>query len=272
MSQFEFMRNLPVGQYLPLDSFIHRMDPRARLTSAVMILLALTFANGLIGLGIGFAFILIALILARISPGYALQGLKTPLPFIIILALLQIIWNGGADAGPILAAWSGITITLDDFKFGGALLIRFAGLVLGLGLISYTTSTSQLTQGLNGMLKPFKLLRIQVDDFVMMVQITLRFLPLLAQTAERIAKAQASRGADWDNRKGNLLARVQRVVPIILPLFIISLNRAGNLALAMDARGYGSGFRTSQAELRTAWLDWATILASGVVTVLILSI
>ena len=271
MNEFEFMRNLPVGLYLPLDSFIHRMDPRARLTAVIMILMALTFARNLAGLLVGMLFFLSAMAMAKIPLRYALGGLKAPLPFILILAIFQIIWNGGVDSGPVLLSWGGITLTLIDIFYGAALLTRFIGLVLGLSLLSYTTSTSQMTQGLNGMLQPFTFFHIQVDDFVMMVQITLRYLPLLAQTAERIAKAQAARGANWDNRQGNLLMRIRQIIPIILPLFIISLNRAGNLAMAMDARGYGSGTRTSQIELRMQYPDWLGLFAAVLVTGLILA-
>jgi len=129
--------------------------------------------------------------------------------------------------------------------------------------MSYTTSTTQMTQGLNGLLKPLRALLIPVDDFVMMVQITLRFLPLLALSAERIAKAQAARGADWDARPGSFFARIRQIVPMLVPLFMTSLHRAENLALAMDARAYGSGERSSLAELKMQPRDWICMMVAG---------
>lgn len=270
MSQFEFLRSIPIGQYLPIESLVHRLDPRARLLAAVILLLALTFCTTLSGLLLGLAFVILALILARIPLRFALRGLATPLPFLVILAALQIFWNASPDLPPFLLEWGFLRVTITDVMLGVKLLLRFCALILGLGLISYTTTTSQLTQGLNGLLKPLNWLRIPTDDFVMMVQITLRFLPLLAQTTERIAMAQAARGADWDARTRNLVTRIRQVIPILIPLFITSLNRATNMAMAMDARGYGARQRTSMMEFKMQTRDWLSLLATGLVSLMIL--
>jgi energy-coupling factor transport system permease protein len=270
MSQFEYLRSIPVGQYLPVDSAIHRLDPRVRLLAVVIVLMALTFARGLIGLLVGMIAGLVCLIFGKIPMRYALRALVTPLPILAILAVLQVAWNAGPDAAPVFWTLGSFQLTLNDFRFGGVLLLRFSGLILGLGLLSYTTSTTQLTQGLNGLLQPLRYLRIPVDDFVMMVQITLRFLPLLALSAERIAKAQAARGADWDSRTRGLFARVKQVVPMLVPLFLTSLHRAENMALAMDARGYGAAARTSFVNLKMQPRDWAALAVAVVVGTLIL--
>ncbi len=96
---------------------------------------------------------------------------------------------------------------------------------------------------------------------MMVVQVALRFLPLLAVTAERTAKAQASRGADWSPAKGNLVKQVQRIAPMIVPLFISSLGKAERMALAMDARAYGSHRpRGAMRELKFLWKDAAAVL------------
>jgi len=270
MNRFEFLRSIPIGQYLPLDSILHRLDPRARLLAVILVLMALTFARGLIGLLVGLLAVLVCLGLGKIPLRYALRGLSTPLPFLLILALLQVVWNAGPDTPPVLWTWGRFLLTLHDLRFGAALLLRFCGMILILGLMSYTTSTTQLTQGLNGLLRPLVVLRIPVDDFVMMVQITLRFLPLLALTAERIAKAQAARGADWEASPGNLIARMKQVTPMLIPLFMTSLHRAENLALAMDARGYGAGARSSLYEVKMQLSDWVTLIIAGLLAVVIL--
>ena len=101
----------------------------------------------------------------------------------------------------------------------------------------------------------------------MVVQITLRFVPLLAQTAERIAKAQASRGADWGTRSKGLINRVKQIIPLVVPLFTISLRRAENLALAMDARAYGYlEHRTSMVEMQLDWKDWVGLIIGGLIS------
>ncbi len=268
--QFEFLRSIPVGQYLPLDSFLHRVDPRARIVSYLLLLGAITVAPRLEGILLGLVLILAGMRLGRIPLRYALRSTLTPLPVLLILALLQVFFNTHSSPSPLLLAIGSLHITLADLEAGARLLVRFFALILGLGLASFTLSTSEMTQGLNVLLAPLARLKLPVQDFVMMVQVTLRFLPLLAQTAERIAKAQASRGADWD-AKGNLLARVRQVIPVIVPLFLASLHRAENMALAMDARAYGSAeVRSSLVELHFKPTDGLALAVCAAISLAVL--
>jgi energy-coupling factor transport system permease protein len=155
---------------------------------------------------------------------------------------------------------------------GVLLIVRFTVLILGLGLMSFVLSTSELIHGLDSLLTPLRKIGLPTHDLVLMVQVTLRFLPYLAQAAEKIAKAQASRGADWGTRKGGLIARTRQVVPLLVPLFLISLRKAENLALAMESRGYSGENRTSMIEMRFRVKDGLAILtalAAAMVVILI---
>ena len=239
MSRFEFLRSVPIGQYLPVDSPLHRLDPRARLLGYAWLVLALTFSFQLRGLLLGIGVGLLGLLLGRIPLRFALRAMASPLPLIFILAVLQVFLNTSPLDSPVLVPLGRFSITEADLLAGFLLLLRFTGLILILSLFSFTLSTSEMSHGLNALLKPFDQLGIPAQDLGMMVQVTLRFLPLLAQTAERIAKAQVSRGADWEGKRGGLLQRVRQVLPLIVPLFLASLHRAENMALAMDARAYG---------------------------------
>jgi energy-coupling factor transport system permease protein len=112
---------------------------------------------------------------------------------------------------------------------------------------------------------------IHTMDLVMVMQVSIRFLPLLAQSAERIAKAQASRGAEWGVKSGGLVSQVKRVIPLIVPLFLTSLRRAETLALAMDARAYGlKNQRTSLYELNLQWKDlWFILIGLTAICVIV---
>jgi energy-coupling factor transport system permease protein len=256
MSQFEFLRSIPFGQYLPTGSVLHRLDPRARILAYFTLIMALTFSVHIEGIALGVAVVLLGLWLGRIPLKYALRGLVAPLPFLLILAVLQVLLHAGPAEEAVLLTLGPLHITQSDLMAGAILLVRFTGLILTIGLATYTLSTSEMTQGLNVLFRPLSQIGIQAQDLVMMVQVTLRYLPMLAQSAERIAKAQASRGADWDNRKGSILVRIRQVLPVIIPLFLASLHRAENMALAMDARAYGSApERTSLVALRFSWAD-----------------
>lgn len=272
MNQFEFLRSLPVGQYLPVDSFLHRLDPRVRLLAFFALITAITVAPRLEGIVLGLVLMLVILRIARIPFRYALRGLLTPLPFLVVLALLQVFFNQHMPGSPVLLSVGPVTVTLFDIEVGVKLLLRFFALILGLSLASFTLSTSEMTQGLNLLLAPLARIKLPIQDFVMMVQITLRYLPLLAQAAERIAKAQASRGADWEAR-GGLVARVRQTIPIIVPLFLSSLRRAENMALAMDARAYGSAeVRSSIAEFHFTAKDGVVLAIAAAFAVLIFAV
>ena len=260
MSQFEFLRAVNIGQYLPTASPLHRLDPRARLLGYTGLVLALTFTRLPWGLLAGALVTLALLRLGRIPLRFALRGLLAPLPFLLALAILQVFFNGQPDSGPVFFTIFGSIIGLSDIGAGLMLLARFSALVLALSLTSYTLSTGELTLALGYLLRPLSRLGLPALDFVMMVTVALRFLPLLAQTAERIAKSQAARGADWDARGGGLLKRARRIVPLIVPMFLVSLRRSETMALAMDARGYGSVEpRSSRIPLHAGPRDWAAM-------------
>ena len=258
MNEFEFLRDLPIGQYMPGDSVLYRLDPRTRILATIAFLLVLTFAPNTVGLLIGLAAGVAGWRLARLHPGPALNGWRAALPFLLILALLQIIFQFRPETGVILYQNGWLVVSSGDLWAGINLILRFSAYIFVLGLASTVLSASQITRGLEALLHPLSEFGFPVHDLVMVVQVTLRFFPLLAQTAERIAKAQASRGADWSMR-GGPIQRARRMAPMIVPLFVTSLRRAENLALAMDARAYGSiPVRTSMIVLQFRRLDfWA---------------
>ncbi len=264
MNDFDFMRNLPFGQYMSLDTPLERIDCRARIVSFAMILAALTLTRNLSGLIFGLAVILIGLIVLRFPLRFTLRGLRSPLPFLIILAVLQVFINPHPDEGIRLFQIWGDVISTSDLFTGLILLLRFIALILGLTVASQTISTSEITHGMESLLSPLKVIRFPVHDLVVIIQVSLRFIPLLLQVAERIAKAQASRGADWQKAKGGLFSRVKLIIPLILPLFLTSLRRAENMALAMDARGYGTqDHRSSLIKYEFTWKDLAACLVAA---------
>ena len=275
MSNFEFQRFVTIGQHLPTGSIIHRLDPRTRLVSGALLVIAITFAPGLIGLGLAVAAVLGALRLARIPLPYALEGLGPPLPFIIILAILQLFLASQGESA-VWFAWGPVQFTGAGIEQAALLVLRFMALVLTISLLSFCTATTEIVRGLSALLSPLGRLGLPVHDFILMVQVTLRFLPLLAREAERIAKSQAARGADWGTGRGGLLRRTRQVLPLLIPLFLTSLRRAENLAVAMEARGYGTcqgeagrrgAGRSSMVELRFRPADGVALgvaLALGV--------
>lgn len=273
MSDFEFQRYVNIGQYLPRESPVHRLDPRVRLVCGFILLTAITAAPNLTGLGLALLVALGLIALAQLPMGYTLRGLLPPLPFVLFLVVLQILLGPRVESDPTILTWGPIRVSTASIVDGIKILLRFAGLILSISIFSYVTSTTEMVRGLEALTRPLGRLGLPVQDFVLMVQVALRFLPLLAREAERIAKSQASRGADWGTGRGGLVRRVRQSLPILVPLFLVGLQRAENLALAMEARGYqGQRRRTSLIEMHLGPQDILALLAMAAAAALILLI
>jgi energy-coupling factor transport system permease protein len=240
---WDYLSLVTIGQYSAIPSLFHRFDVRFRMLAVFFLLIGLLATRWPLGLGVLLLVVLLFILAARMPLRYALRGLIAPLPFILLLTLIQIFFNNYGDSGKVIYSANWITLSLVDLWAGLALFVRFCTLVLLFGLASFTLSTTELIRGLGALLRPLEWLRLPVRDFILIIQVTLRFIPLLALTAERIAKAQASRGADWGGKKGGVIAKARRVIPILVPLFVQALHKAEAMALAMDSRGYRSTAR-----------------------------
>lgn len=271
MSDFEYLSNISMGQYLPLKSFLHQRDPRAKLAGITLVVLSLTISNSIFGAGLGLVAILALLIISRVPAKYALKGLIKPLPFLLILAGLQLfITPHSKDALPVFQL-SGIQIFETGIKAAILLLMKFAGLITLFFISGASISTLELIHGLDLLFNPLTKLGIRTQSASMTLQITFRFIPFLAISAERIAKSQASRGAEWGSGKMTLVKRVRQVIPLLIPLFNSSLRQAETLAEAMLARGFeNTSSRSGLREYTFTWLDTAFLGGCGICAYLML--
>ena len=261
MSEFDFLSRVTLGQYFPTNSLLHRLDPRMKIAGFTLLILAITFSTSRLGLAIAIAALLIGIALSKVKLVFALKGLIPPLPFLLIIAVLQVFFVVGPAGSDVLFTLGKTQVTMAGVWAGVTLLVRFCGLILSVSLASFCISTSEMIQGLALLLRPFNYLKLRTMDLVMVLQVMLRFIPFAAQTAERIAKAQGSRGANWGAKSRGLFSRIRQVVPLIIPLFVISLRRAENMALAMDARAYGYlEKRTSMHEFKLGLRDFLFLL------------
>jgi len=181
----------------------------------------------------------------------------------LALALLQIALGKKVDSDVIFTTLFGIIITKRAIISAGMLLGRFFLLIILLNGFAMTISTSQISAALFYLLKPLEVIRFPVNDLTMVVQIAMRFLPMLAQSAEKIVKAQASRGGDWDQSGFNPVRQAKRVLPLIVPLIVNSLKQAETMAIAMESRGFNAAEkRSSFYELVFTWMDGLCVLVA----------
>ncbi len=257
------MGDTTLGQYIPRNSWLHNRDPRARLTAFLFLFLAITFSPRIFGLGLGLIIVLSMYLFSKLPFKPAWSSITQVLPFIIVLAVLQIIFMQKTGESEIITTIFGIIITRRTLICAVMMVFRFIVLIAFLNVIVMSISTSQITTALFYLLKPLEKIGFPVNDLTMTVQITLRYVPLVAQIAEKTAKAQAARGADWEQGGFNPIKQAKMVLPLIVPIFITSLKRAETMAVAMESRGFNAAERRSSFyELSFTWQDTVFILAT----------
>jgi energy-coupling factor transport system permease protein len=201
------------------------------------------------------AYMSLAVFLSGVPVRYMLRGLK-PLLFIILLTFfINIFFTSGENI--IFKFWF-LTLTQEGLLQGIFMGLRLIFLVAGTSLLTLTTSPIALTDGIEHLLKPLKVIRFPVHELAMMMTIALRFIPTLLEETDKIMKAQMARGADFES--GNLFQRAKALVPLLVPLFISAFRRADELAMAMESRCYRGGEnRTRMKTLKTAARDYAAL-------------
>ena len=240
------LKDITLGQYFPGNSFIHRLDPRTKLIGLVAYIVCLFLAVDYISYALTFVFLAVVIWVSTIPVKFILRGMK-PLIFILVFTGLLNLFLTDGDT-KLVSFW-GLTITMEGVKHAAFMIIRILMLISGTFLLTYTTSPIALTDGLESLLKPLKLIRLPVHELSMMMCIALRFIPTLIEETDKVMSAQKARGADFES--GNLIQKAKAMVPLLVPLFISAFRRANDLAMAMEARCYrGGDGRTKMKPLR----------------------
>ncbi|HHY12850.1 MAG TPA: energy-coupling factor transporter transmembrane protein EcfT [Firmicutes bacterium] len=253
-----------IGQYYPVGSFVHSLDPRAKILISVIFMIVLFVGNNFYAFAVTGVFAVLAITLSKIPWKVLIRGLR-PIVFImsftIILHLFLTPGQAIFEIGPLRATWAGL---VQGMFIGVRLII----LIMFTSLLTLTTSPIELTDGLEDILKPFSRMGVPAHEIAMMMTIALRFIPTLLEEADRIMKAQMARGADFES--GNMVQRSKSLVPLLVPLFVSAFRRADDLAMAMEARCYRGGEgRTRMRELNLSTNDYfafgLTIVMSALV-------
>ncbi len=229
------LREVTIGQYYPVDSVLHRLDPRVKLLGTVLFLISLFIVKSWIMYGIAALVLAVLIKLSRVPFRFMTRGLKS----IVFLLLLSVSFNLFLTPGETIAQFWILKVTREGLRIALMMGARLILLVLGSSLMTLTTTPNQLTDGLEKGLGALKRIGVPVHEISMMMSIALRFIPILIEETDKIMKAQQARGADFES--GSLLQRARAMVPILVPLFISAFRRANDLAMAMEARCYRGG-------------------------------
>lgn len=229
------LRDITLGQYYRADSVLHRLDPRVKLVATFMFIISLFIVKNFVGYILAALFLVTGIALSKVPPKFIFRGMKT----IFFLLLITMIFNLFLTPGKELVSFWKITITYEGIKMAVMMAIRLIFLITGSSLMTLTTTPNNLTDGLEKLLRPLKVVRVPVHEISMMMSIALRFIPILMEETDKIMKAQMARGADFES--GSIINRAKSLVPLLVPLFISAFRRANDLAMAMEARCYRGG-------------------------------
>jgi len=257
------MGNVTLGRYIPLDSPVHRLDPRSKILAMIMMLVAIFFPSGWIGYAILFAVVSFMIILSKLSFGFIWKSMK---PMLVMLLFLLVINILVIHTGPVLATIGPVTIYTDAIMQTLYIVVRLLLMIMITTCVTATTKPLDMTLGIEDLLQPFEKIGVPSHEIAMLISIALRFIPDLIDETNRIIKAQASRGVDL--KEGKIMERIMAILSLIVPLFVSAFQRAEDLANAMEARGYQPGeHRTRYKVLKFKTGDYVLLACSAALVV-----
>lgn len=257
------MNNIVLGRYLPLDSFIHKRDPRIKIICMILLLITVFLPTGFIGYGIIGVILLVVLFLSKLNLSFIWKAMK---PMLFMLVFLLVINIFILRTGDLLVQIGPISIYSDAVFQTLYIAIRLMLMITVTTILTATTKPLDLTLGIEDLLTPLKVIKVPAHEIAMIISIALRFIPTLIEETDRIMKAQASRGVDL--QEGKFKEKIMAILSLVVPLFVASFQRAEDLANAMEARGYiPDGKRTRYKQLKINGADIVMLI----VTIIILA-
>ncbi|GKU84975.1 energy-coupling factor transporter transmembrane protein EcfT [Niallia sp. NCCP-28] len=260
------MGKMLIGRFVPLNSTLHRMDPRAKLILVFLFICIVFLATNIWGYLLLIAYVLFMTLLSKVPIKYIYIGLKPVLWLILFTFFLHLFFT---KEGNLFFHYGWIRIYEEGIRMGILISIRFFLLIIMTSLLTLTTTPIELTDAIETLLAPLKKVKFPVHELALMMSISLRFIPTLMDETEKIMKAQIARGVEFSS--GPIRNRIKAIVPLFIPLFVNSFKRAEELAIAMEARGYQGGEgRTKYRQLTWQMTDTVMIIILLLLTAFLL--
>lgn len=262
------MRDMTLGQYYPADSFTHKLDPRVKLLLVIAFIVMVFLVKNLIAYSAIILCVVIGTLVSRIPLIKVLKSIKGIIFLVLFTAVLNLIFHKGET---VLWSWWRITISVEGIFFSLKMALRLILLVAGTTLLTYTTTPTGLTDGMESLMYPLKLIKVPTHDIAVIMSIALRFIPILSEEVDKIMMAQKARGASFDT--GGIVKRAKALLPVLIPLFVSAFRRADELALALDARCYNATpNRTRYQVMKLSYRDVIAVLGTAVFLVSVIAL
>ncbi|MBR5941888.1 MAG: energy-coupling factor transporter transmembrane protein EcfT [Clostridia bacterium] len=256
------MRDITLGSYYRADSVIHRMDARVKILLMIVLMGAIFTARGTVSFAAVFLFSVAVMMMTRVPLKLYLKSLRPLLILVIFTSLLNMFYTSGEI---YLFRWWIFHPTFEGVLFSLKMIVRIVSLIIISSALMYTTTPVALTDALESIFKPLKLVRFPVHEAALMMTLALRFIPTLLEEADKIMAAQKARGADFES--GGLLRRAKALIPVLVPLLVSAFRRAPELAPAMECRCYKGG--EGRTKLRVMKAGYRDALAAAIVLLLL---
>lgn len=251
------IKDITLGQYFPMDSVVHKFDPRMKLLFVVAFIVLVFLSNNFVSLAFCFGITALVIAISKIPLKTVLKGLKPIILIVVITSILQIAYNDGGIV--LIDVWK-IKITSGGVLMALFMALRISLLIVMSTMLTYTTSPTSLTNGLDRIFAPFKKIGLDFHTITMIMTIALRFIPTLIEEVDKIMSAQKSRGANFE--QGSIIKRAKALIPLFIPLLFNSIRRAYELANAMTCRCYNGGQgKTTMNALKFSKRDYLGLFA-----------
>lgn len=259
---------LLIGRYIQGNSWIHRLDPRAKLLGTIYFIFLILLANHWLAYLLLTAVVFMLIRLSGIDLSFFLKGIRPMIGLILFTVLFQVFFSQG---GEVYFSWGILQVTSEGLRNAVFIFIRLVLVIMISTLLTLTTAPLELTDGIEHLLRPLSRFGFPSHEIALMLSIALRYVPTLMDEAQKIMNAQRARGVEFN--QGSFIQRIQAIIPILVPLFVSAFNRAEEMATAMEARGYRGGEgRTKYRQLSFHKGDTVLVLGLLVLTVVIFGI
>jgi len=261
------MRNkIMMGRYMDTGSWIHQLDPRAKVTAMLLFMLVIFMISSLTGAFIVMIFSILIISCTRVPFIYYSRAIK-PLLFLIgFITLFQILFTSG---GSRLLTVGAIHIYTGGVEQGALSALRMILFISFTAILTFTTTPERLTHGLESFFAPLRWLGLSPQRMTLMISIALRFIPSIFEEAEKIVKAQASRGFVLKER--SLREKAGILITLLVPVSVGAFRRASDLVDSMEARGYRLGMPRTKFEV-LVWRSKDTLFVLAFVVLVLVMV
>ncbi len=250
------MMRLPTGMYQPGYSVIHGISATVKLVCLILLMAAIVATDSIPGYLAAITATAAIVYLAQVSAATALASVRRLAWFFVLVLLMNTCFYGPDDAW---FSWWIFKPSLQGLIQGANILLRVVLILVLSNILTTTTAPLRLTDGMERLLSPLRILRIPTEQIAMIISVAIQFIPTIFEETDMIRKAQTARGARFDSR--SYFEKAKAVMPLVIPIFLAAFKRADELSLAMEARGYRTdAVRTAKKREKLGAADWSALL------------